>query len=95
MSPKNELIRPPPVQKAFYKMAEWIVRKYKTHISGGGADPAMMGNTVAGRKFVDLLLLFIDQLGVISGLWSLPARWRSTSTWAIHRWPSWWISATA
>ncbi len=68
--PKSELIRPEPVQQAFYKMAEWIVGKYQSHISGGGAVSNMIGNTVAGRKFVDLLLLFMDQLGVVSGLWS-------------------------
>ncbi|MDX1921674.1 MAG: DotA/TraY family protein [Alphaproteobacteria bacterium] len=68
--PKSELIRPEPVQQAFFKMAEWIVGKYTSHISGGGAVSNMIGNTVAGRKFVDLLLLFMDQLGVVSGLWS-------------------------
>jgi hypothetical protein len=70
MGPKSELIRPEQVQQAFYKMAEWIVGKYKKHASGGGADPDMIGNTVAGRKFVDLMLLFLDQMGVISGLWA-------------------------
>ena len=68
--PKSELIRPENVQQAFYKMAEWIVGKYVSHISGGGAVSNIIGNTVAGRKFVDLLLLFMDQLGVVSGLWS-------------------------
>ncbi|MBI3418648.1 MAG: DotA/TraY family protein [Proteobacteria bacterium] len=70
MGPKSEQIRPEKVQIAFYKMAEWIVSKYKSHLSGGGADPDMIGNTVAGRKFVDLMMLFLDQLGVISGLWA-------------------------
>jgi hypothetical protein len=69
MGPKSEQIRPETAQQAFFKMAEWIVGKYKPHISGGGADPDMIGNTVAGRKFVDLMLLFLDQMGVVSGLW--------------------------
>jgi hypothetical protein len=70
MGPQSERIRPEKVQQAFFKMAEWIVGKYKRHISGGGADPDMIGNTVAGRKFVDLMLLFLDQMGVVSGLWA-------------------------
>lgn len=68
--PKSELIRPEKVQLAFFKMAEWIVGHYVSHISGGGAVSNIIGNTVAGRKFVDLLLLFMDELGVVSGLWS-------------------------
>lgn len=70
IGPKSEQIRPEKVQQAFYGMAEWIVGKYKKHKSGGAADPDMMGNTVAGRKFVDLMMLFLDQMGVISGLWA-------------------------
>jgi hypothetical protein len=70
MGPQSEKIRPETVQQSFFKMAEWIVGKYKRHISGGGADPDMIGNTVAGRKFVDLMLLFLDQMGVVSGLWA-------------------------
>src|SRR6185369_8606258 len=70
MGPQSEKIRPEKVQQAFYGMAEWIVGKYKKHASGGGADTDMIGNTVAGRKFVDLMLLFLDQMGVVSGLWS-------------------------
>lgn len=70
MGPQSERIRPEkPTQNAFFRMAEWIVGKYKSNVTGGGADPDMIGNTVAGRKFVDLMLLFIDQLGVQSGLW--------------------------
>lgn len=70
MGPQAERIRPQqPTQNAFFRMAEWIVGKYKSNLTGGGADPDMIGNTVAGRKFVDLMLLFIDQLGVTSGLW--------------------------
>jgi hypothetical protein len=69
MGPQAERIRPQAVQTAFYRMAEWIVGRYKSHISGGGADSDMLGNTVAGRKFVDLLLLFMDQMGFVSGLW--------------------------
>lgn len=70
MGPQAERIRPETVQRAFFRMAEWIVGKYKSHISGGGADSDMLGNTAAGRKLVDLMLLFMDQLGFVSGLWA-------------------------
>ncbi len=68
MGPKAELI-PSHLRGYFYNMATWIVGRYRSHLSGGGADPDIIGNTVAGRKFVDLLLLFMDEMGVISGLW--------------------------
>jgi hypothetical protein len=71
MGPQAEKLTPSATaQTQFYKMAEWIVGRYKPSISGGGADVDMLGNTVAGRKFVDLMLLLMDQFGVISGLWA-------------------------
>lgn len=69
IGPKAALIQPAEVNKAFLRMVAWIVGKYKPGGGGGSADTDQMGDTVVGRKFVDLMLLFLDQMGVVSGLW--------------------------
>lgn len=68
---------------AYTKMVQWITGKYKGGVvatdpttgqpvfqSGGPIDMDQMGDSFAGRKFIDLILLYLDQMGVTDGLWN-------------------------